>query len=658
MKAKKEIFVVLVLICFALPCLAEFIDISAGQPAYPAVKKLVANGIITVPANNKFNGNDSLTLYQLAVIMDKLIERAGQLKEIEARPLEDFFVDVPPSHYAYKAVADLVKLGVFTVSGQKRFEGKALVNRYAFYSYYALFLEKITDSALPASATAIYLDLKPDNPSYVFVKKLIAAGLLNGYGIFSGDQTVDRNEMAVFTTKVLDHLSGRVKGAEKKAPAEAAVSEYSDIPEGNYAGPAVNELVGEGILTPGPDRKFYGDYLINQYLLVDFVSRVLEKILVGETGELTTANPALAYKDVPPGNFAYRSVQKLIKLGVIPAGEQRELLYGDRKINRYQMIFFTLAAIERALADVIKFKTAEPTLAYSDVPPDHFAYETVQKLVWLGVLEGGPNNKFNGGEYVNRYELSFFTVNLIKAIFLKLKEIETPAREKPVEYGFKTFLTTQLDASQIVNGKGPGQTLTNASALQTIRLSVERSLGQDVSVYGSLNSTYSFGGNAALSSPVIDNGYVLFKNQPCAVQAGRSTYYQGYTPFGNSLFIDTTSDMILANYDQGLFSLNASVGKLGYVRDVSQDSNFGFASFTPKLPPLFGWLEFTAGGSLITNLPAPITAAPLPTRLTQGYGGVKINLFGLFELTAEHARLNLSNPAVLPIIGVSDEVGD
>ena len=661
-KVKIEIGILLIsLFCFCSPGRADFKDVPATQPASSAIGQLLAAGIIAAPANKRFDGNEPVTMFQLAVIMERVLVSTGQVKEIETSPLEEFYNDVPAKHYAYKAVQDLTKLGVFTVAGRQRFDGEALLDRYTFYSYYALFLEKLAGQALTATSSSFYPDVRPDHSSFIFLQKLVEAGLLDGIGYFNGDRIVKRYEMAIFTAKLLDHYAAeraKAQAKENEASIEANAGAYLDIPEDNYAGPAVNELAGEGILIPGEDKKFYGDQLINEYLMIDLTGKIIERIMVGETGELGTANPAQAFKDVPVSHFAYRSILKLIKLGIIPPGDRTQLLYADRKISRYQLAFFMLPAIEKVLSAAIKFKPANPALGYADVPEDCFAYSTIQKLIWLGVLEGGSEKKFNGEQYVDRYELAFFTVNLVKAVFLKLKELENFAPARPVEYGFKTYLNTQLSATQIVNGKGPGLNYNDLSAHQSVKLSLDRNLGNNLCAFASLTSLYDFGSGAAASSPYLDSGYVLLNNPPYILQAGRSYFYKGYTPFGNSLFVDTTADMVLANFDPDIFNLNASVGKLGYASDLSRDSNFGLISVTPKMPGLFSWLEFTLGGSLITNLPDPLTLAPLPARLTQSYGGVKLNLFSLFELTAENANLSLNNPEVIPLIGVSPGIVD
>jgi|GEM_PF-3164038 len=651
MRVKTAIFAVL--ICLITPCFAQFVDVSIKDEAYSAVRKLLRHRIIELPADRKFNGESTVNMYQLAFILDRILAYTGRLREIEALPVKEFYTDVPSGHHAYKAVRDLVKLGLFAVPPSRKFNGEVKLDRFAFYSYFAAFIERVEGGSLPlAPPEAGYVDVSSSDRAYSYIQKLVGAGLLEGKGRLEGKMPMSRYEMAVFVAKFLDFYAPQTAGPA--AGTAAVVAGYVDIPEDNYAAGAIAELVEVGVLSPAREARFYGDDYIDRYYLVDLIAKVIEKIVVGEVGELPLASPARAYKDVPFSHYAYRSIQKLIALNVIPAGNRTELFFGDRRITRYQMVYFSFTALEEVLSRIIAFQEAPAELGYGDVPPDNFVYDNIQKLIWLGVLEGGEDNSFKGEEFVNRYELSYFMVSLIKAIYIKLEEAEEVVYEEPVEYGFNMLFNTQLSALQITGGKGPGEDLNDLSAYQRVSVYVERRLSEALSAFASFASSYNFG-SATASTPSLNEAYILYSVSPFFSQAGRAAFYHGYTPFGNSIFVDTTADMILGGYDHDWFSLDSAVGKLWYSGDITLDSNFGIMSMNPKLPPYLNWLELTLGGSLITDLPDPSFTQTLPTRLTQIYGGIKIDLFSVFELTAENARLDFSDPDVLPFIGYSDK---
>jgi hypothetical protein len=586
-------------------------------------------------------------MYQLAVVLDQIIDKSGKRVAVEAMPLGDFYTNIPRNHYAYPAVKDLVKLGVFSVPKSRKFSGNLKLSRIEFYSYLAAFLERLEGKGLPqAPPESVYKDLSKDHPAYIYVQKLVGAGLLSGKGKFRENMIINRYEMAIFVNRILDFY---LKLETKK---DGIASGYIDIPKGNYARRAIDELVEIGILKPGEGQRFSGDALINRYFLVDLIAKVIEKVVLQE--EVQPAPFARSYKDVPVSHFAYPSIQKLITLKVIPPGNREELFYGDRKISRYQMAYFTFSAVEYVLSDVIAFQPAHSSLGYYDVPTDYFVFDAIQKLIWLDVLEGGLDKKLEGDEFVDRYETSFFTVNLINAVFKKIEELKEEVYRRPAGYGFETFLNTQFNFSQMAKSGAAGQDLADISAFQQVDINISRRANRNVTAYASLSSRYNFGDTTTTSAPFLDQAYLLVEQEPFVAQVGRTDYYQGYTPFGNSLYIDMSStDIILTNYDHHLFNLNSIVGKLAYLGDLSQDSNFGTVSLSPKLPARLGWLDLTLGASLITDLPDPTFTYTLPTRVVQNYAGVGISVLNVFEFTAEMANLNFSDPSVFPVIGMT-----
>lgn len=69
---------------------------------------------------------------------------------------------------------------------------------------------------------------------------------------------------------------------------------------------------------------------------------------------------------------------------------------------------------------------------FSDIPADHLASDAVQHLKELGVVQGYPDGKFRGNDYVTRYELALVLsriVDSLKATF------ELPQAEPNQEEG-------------------------------------------------------------------------------------------------------------------------------------------------------------------------------------------------------------------------------
>lgn len=58
-----------------------------------------------------------------------------------------------------------------------------------------------------------------NNPAYIYIQKLVGAGLLDGKGNFEGNKLVNRYEIAIFAARVLDYYSQeQVRGEKKRLP--------------------------------------------------------------------------------------------------------------------------------------------------------------------------------------------------------------------------------------------------------------------------------------------------------------------------------------------------------------------------------------------------------------------------------------------------------
>jgi hypothetical protein len=54
--------------------------------------------------------------------------------------------------------------------------------------------------------------------------------------------------------------------------------------------------------------------------------------------------------------------------------------------------------------------------AFPDVPFNHWAYEAIQRLAELGILEGFPDGKFKGNQPMTRYEMAVLVARAIKVV--------------------------------------------------------------------------------------------------------------------------------------------------------------------------------------------------------------------------------------------------
>ena len=641
-------------IFLSVPVLAQFKDLRPTHPAYPAVNKLVQEKMIEVGKDKKFNGQGYVTKYQIAVLLDRLYARTTAPGPAEAKTALDYFDDVPVNSYAFNAVGRLTGLKLFEESSARKFYGNTRISRYYFFDLISRFIEVSTGRALaPAPQPTAYRDVQPTSLYYINIQKLVGAGLLPGGGNrnLQGSALLTRLDMATFTAKTLAFLTEGKSTAPTAAPKELARDYgYPDVPADHYAREAINELVDVEILPARTNQKFYGDRLIDKYALMDLLAKMLEKLLIGQGGNLDLADASLGYKDVETTNPAFPSIQKLIALGLLQPGNREELFNGDLLITRNQLVYFQITYLGKILSGKLEFQPADPAQSYRDVQENNFAYPAVQKAIWLGALPGGTDKEFKGDRYADRFDLAYITVQVLKAVYFKIKEEEI-ALTPSVDYGFKTMLTTSFNYNHITGGSPAGGNLVDLNGQQTISLTVNRQLGQNLFGYAQLQDGFSFG-TQALQYLTVNEANLSGSLQPFSFQVGRIYTFYGYSPFGNSLFFDRTADLAQMTYQTFLGNFSGSLGKLVYTGDLFTDSNFGSFLYNS----VWGPLEMSLGYNLVTDIIAPDLTTQLPSRAAQNYAGFKLNLTGALEINAEFSNVDFSDPQVLPFIGVTDEV--
>jgi hypothetical protein len=121
------------------------------------------------------------------------------------------------------------------------------------------------------------------------------------------------------------------------------------------------------------------------------------------------------YPDVPREHWAFEAVQRLSQAGLMQ-GYPDGLFRGDHPLTRYEfpIALAWLLNVNRPADFYTRFRWKSldelekdrlfPRAKSSDVPHGHYAYEAVQLVQRLGIVQGSADNKFLGDKPLTRYE--------------------------------------------------------------------------------------------------------------------------------------------------------------------------------------------------------------------------------------------------------------
>jgi hypothetical protein len=185
-------------------------------------------------------------------------------------------------------------------------------------------------------------------------------------------------------------------------------------------------------------------------------------------GPFTLNNSSPYFIDVPEGSFGYNQIQKMYELGVTlgcagTAGVNLQYCPGE-SVNREQMAAFIIKARYGAgtAFDI------PPTPYFTDVQPDDFAYNYIQRMAFDGITEGCTVTTYCPTQTVERYQMAIF---IMKGMFNDVVGVGIPVQTTPeitsvtpatIPLGQTTTVTvtgsnTSFDSSTVVNLVGGNQ---------------------------------------------------------------------------------------------------------------------------------------------------------------------------------------------------------
>jgi len=164
---------------------------------------------------------------------------------------------------------DSLKDAYGVMSWRKDFGGEELVNRYELAEIILGIYREFGIKLNTPNNLIKYADAEPTSNSFWAVQVALQTGILQGFdNRFFGDKFVNRYQMAVVMSKILDKLN-----IDNKSISEI---KFDDMANNHWAANPVNKMVGNGIMI-GKENKFYGSKLVTREQALMIVSRLLQK---------------------------------------------------------------------------------------------------------------------------------------------------------------------------------------------------------------------------------------------------------------------------------------------------------------------------------------------------------------------------------------------
>jgi len=186
------------------------------------------------------------------------------------------------------------------------------------------------------------------------------------------------------------------------SPAKAVVT-FDDFFANDPFAFEVIYLHEQGIITGYPDGTFRPHAPVTRAQAITMIGRALE---------LDGTKRATPFKDVGAGHFASGYIASGAEAGIIN-GFPGNLFRPSQQVTRAQ----TAAMLDRAF----DFPDA-PASSFSDMNPNHYAYEAVSRLAYQGVIRGYPDNTFRPNAVVTRVHFAAFLARALEPSFIPDKQ--------------------------------------------------------------------------------------------------------------------------------------------------------------------------------------------------------------------------------------------
>ena len=185
----------------------------------------------------------------------------------------------------------------------------------------------------------------------------------------------------------------------------AAANPFSDMPAGHWAYDAVTQLAADGIVKGYGDSTYLGNRNITRYEMAMMVARVYAK---NAKIPYSAINP---FSDIPKDHWAKKAVVLLADAGIIEGYGDKTYL-GDRNITRYEMAVMIARVIKKEKIN-LELKRIDEKV-FSDIPLEHWAYDSVNLLAKSSIVEGYGDGTYLGDRNITRYEMAQMIAKAMK----------------------------------------------------------------------------------------------------------------------------------------------------------------------------------------------------------------------------------------------------
>ncbi len=176
--------------------------------------------------------------------------------------------DIDENHEAYSAV----KAALPIIDGCN-FEGNKLINRYLMAGVIEGLIKEFGIKIPEKEKELKFEDVWKRHPRREAILMSINAGILRGFkGKFHGDKLVNRYQMAVILSKLLELIKGSKAPDDRKNLKKM----FRDVGRTHWASTSIHHVVSEGFLK-GEEGTFDGSKLITRYKMAEIIYKLLLK---------------------------------------------------------------------------------------------------------------------------------------------------------------------------------------------------------------------------------------------------------------------------------------------------------------------------------------------------------------------------------------------